>query len=85
MWVMLSELFPTRFRGASYWTNWVCEFVHKLDNSANFSLGTFKFWQCFNVFHLWIFSFYWCNNICQIFTFETKGKTLEEIEIEFVK
>jgi len=84
MWVMLSELFPNRFRGLAIgligfvnsFTSWTIQQIFPWELSNLGSALTFFIYGFLAFIGVIIFVKYLP---------ETKGKTLEEIEIEFVK
>ena len=84
MWVMLSELFPNRFRGLAIgligfvnsFTSWTIQQIFPWELSNLGSALTFFIYGFLAFIGAIIFVKYLP---------ETKGKTLEEIEIEFVK
>jgi len=84
MWVMLSELFPNRFRGLAIgvigfvnsFTSWTIQQVFPWELSNFGSALTFFIYGILALFGVLIF--------IKLLP-ETKGKSLEEIEIEFVK
>jgi MFS family permease len=84
MWVMLSELFPNRFRGLAIgvigfvnsFTSWTIQQVFPWELSNFGSALTFFIYGILALFGVLIF--------VKLLP-ETKGKSLEEIEIEFVK
>tara|TARA_B100000900_G_scaffold387017_1_gene377925 strand:- start:979 stop:2511 length:1533 start_codon:yes stop_codon:yes gene_type:complete len=84
MWVMLSELFPNKYRGLAIgvigfvnsFTSWTIQQVFPWELSNLGSSLTFLIYGLTAVFGVVMFMKYLP---------ETKGKSLEEIEIEFVK
>ena len=84
MWVMLSELFPNKYRGLAVgvigfvnsFTSWTIQQVFPWELSNLGSSLTFLIYGLTAVFGVVMFTKYLP---------ETKGKSLEEIELEFVK
>jgi MFS family permease len=84
MWVMLSELFPNKYRGLAIgvigfvnsFTSWTIQQVFPWELSNLGSSLTFLIYGLIAVFGVVMFMKYLP---------ETKGKSLEEIELEFVK
>ena len=84
MWVMLSELFPNKYRGLAIgvigfinsFTSWTIQQVFPWELSNLGSSLTFLIYGLTAVFGVVMFTKYLP---------ETKGKSLEEIELEFVK
>ena len=84
MWVMLSELFPNKYRGLAIgvigfvnsFTSWTIQQVFPWELSNLGSSLTFLIYGLIAVFGVVMFMKYLP---------ETKGKSLEEIESEFVK
>ena len=84
MWVMLSELFPNKYRGLAIgvigfvnsFTSWTIQQVFPWELSNLGSSLTFLIYGLTAVFGVVMFMKYLP---------ETKGKSLEEIELEFVK
>jgi MFS family permease len=84
MWVMLSELFPNKYRGLAIgvigfinsFTSWTIQQVFPWELSNLGSSLTFLIYGLTAVFGVVMFIKYLP---------ETKGKSLEEIELEFVK
>jgi MFS family permease len=84
MWVMLSELFPSKYRGLAIgvigfvnsFTSWTIQQVFPWELSNLGSSLTFLIYGLTAVFGVVMFIKYLP---------ETKGKSLEEIELEFVK
>ena len=84
MWVMLSELFPNKYRGIAIgaigfvnsFTSWTIQQIFPWELSNLGSALTFLIYGLIALFGVLIFI---------KFLPETKGKSLEEIELEFVK
>ena len=84
MWVMLSELFPNKFRGLAIG---VIGFVNSF---ASWTIQQIFPWELSNLGSALTFLIYGLIALAGVLLFlkilpETKGKSLEEIELEFVK
>ncbi|MDH3251240.1 MAG: sugar porter family MFS transporter [Ignavibacteria bacterium] len=85
VWVVLSEIFPTRIRGramaiatlALWSANYVVSQTFPLINENPWLVRTFH-----HAFPFWLYAFFCAVTIVFVITYipETKGKTLEEIE-----
>ena len=89
-WVILSEIFPTRIRGRAMSIATICLWAANWVVSQTFPMLDENEWLVSNFNHG--FSFWLYGSLCFVlFVFvwkivpETKGKTLEEIEKNWIK
>ena len=84
MWVMLSELFPNKIRGLAI------GFIGFVNSFASWIIQQIFPWELSNLGSALTFLIYGIIALIGALLFlkilpETKGKSLEEIELEFVK
>ena len=90
VWIILSEIFPTRIRGRAMSFATVILWISCYIVSQTFPMMDKNTWlvQTFNHgFSFWVYSFFCFITILFVLKFlpETKGKSLEEIELHWLK